>query len=55
MISILKKLNNEDLLVYYSMAIELEHHVDKEFIELLERELARRNISIQPRQEDNQK
>jgi hypothetical protein len=50
LISILKKLSDEDLLASYNMAIELR--IEKAFIVILERELARRGIKVQ--QEDNQ-
>ncbi|WP_371263412.1 sporulation histidine kinase inhibitor Sda [Paenibacillus sp. 1_12] len=43
-------MNDEDLLEYYNLAIK--HKVDRAFIELLEGELVRRDIDIQPQQED---
>jgi hypothetical protein len=46
LISILRKLSDKDLLECYNMAIE--HKIEKAFIALLERELVRRGISVQP-------
>ncbi|MEK3915213.1 sporulation histidine kinase inhibitor Sda [Paenibacillus sp. FSL H7-0331] len=52
MTSILNTVNNKDLLEYYNLTIE--HRVDKEFIKLLEMELARRGITFQRQQGESQ-